>query len=76
MMTNPIFETLLPLLQAPTPVIDDTYNSPGPVGFIATFLVAVGAVLLFVDMARRVRRTRYREEVRNRIENPDRGSDA
>lgn len=53
--------------QAPTPVIDDTYNSPGTVGFFATFLVAVGAVLLFVDMARRIRRARYREDVRNKL---------
>ena len=56
------------VLQAPAPVIDDTYNSPGTIGFIATFLVAVGAVLLFVDMARRVRRMRYREEIRSRLE--------
>ena len=55
-------------LLAPTPVIDETYNSPGTVGFIATFLVALGAVLLFVDLARRVRRMRYREEIRSKLE--------
>jgi hypothetical protein len=63
-------------LQAPTPVIDDTYNSPGTVGFIATFLVAVGAVLLFVDLARRVRRMRYREEIRSKLEDEDNSAEA
>jgi hypothetical protein len=28
----------------PTPVPDETYNSPGTIGFIITFAVAVGAV--------------------------------
>ena len=34
----------------PTPVADDTYNSPGTIGFIITFAVAVGAVFLFFDI--------------------------
>lgn len=62
--------------QTPEPIIDDTYNSPGTVGFIATFLVAVGAVLLFLDMTRRVRRSRYREEIRNKLEQPEAGADS
>lgn len=63
---------LLALLsETPTPVpletVDDTFNSPGLVGFLVTFAVAGLAVLLFFDMNRRVRRTRYRQEIRERL---------
>jgi hypothetical protein len=51
----------------PTPVADDTYNSPGTIGFIITFAVAVAAVFLFFDMNRRIRRTKYREEIRQKL---------
>jgi hypothetical protein len=53
----------------PLPVIDDTYNSPGTIGFILTFSVGVVAVLLFFDMNRRIRRTRFRTEIRERLAN-------
>ena len=52
----------------PTPVADDTYNSPGTIGFIITFAVAVGAVFLFFDMNRRIRKTKYRSEIREKLE--------
>lgn len=51
----------------PLPNLDDAYNSPGTIGFIATFLVAGIAILLFFDMNRRIRRTRYRQEIRERL---------
>ena len=51
----------------PTPVADETYNSPGTIGFIITFAVAVGAVFLFFDMNRRIRRTKYRQEIREKL---------
>lgn len=57
--------------QMPTPVADDTYNSPGTIGFIITFAVAVGAVFLFFDMNRRIRRTKYREEIREKLAQED-----
>lgn len=41
--------------------------TPGVVGFFAIFLVAVATVLLILDMTRRIRRTRYRSEVQERI---------
>jgi hypothetical protein len=40
----------------------------GPLGFVAIFFVAVVVLLLMVDMTRRIRRTRYREEIRARLE--------
>ena len=36
--------------------------SPGVTGFIATFALVVACLLLFVSMARRVRRMQYRAE--------------
>lgn len=49
------------------PTNADTYFSPGTVGFLITFLVAVSAVLLIFDMNRRIRRNRYRTEIRERL---------
>ncbi len=46
-----------------TPDPAETFYSPGTIGFIATFGVTAGAVLLIFDMVRRVRRVRYRAEI-------------
>jgi hypothetical protein len=43
--------------------------TPGWIGFLVTFLVAVATVLLIIDMTRRIRRLRYRAEIRERLEN-------
>jgi hypothetical protein len=43
--------------------------TPGWIGFLVTFLVAVATVLLIIDMTRRIRRVRYRAEIRERLEN-------
>jgi len=59
--------TLLAATTTPTPVPDATYNSPGTVGFLVTFAVAGIAVFLIFDMNRRVRSTRYRAEVREKL---------
>jgi hypothetical protein len=42
--------------------------TPGVVGFIVTFLVAVAAVLLAIDMTRRIRRVRYRAEIAEKLD--------
>jgi hypothetical protein len=52
----------------PTAEFDPDTVSPGPLGFLAIFFVAVVVLLLMVDMTRRIRRTRYREEIRARLE--------
>lgn len=62
-----LLSVLLAATTTPTPVPDDTYNSPGTIGFIATFGVALISVGLFFDMNRRVRRSRYRTEIRQRL---------
>ncbi|MBC7589740.1 MAG: hypothetical protein H7226_01680 [Salinibacterium sp.] len=53
----------------PLPAYEGDVNliTPGVVGFAVTFLVAVATVLLLLDMTRRVRRVRYRGEVREQI---------
>lgn len=54
---------------SPSPsVVPDVDVTPGVVGFIAIALVAIVTILLVVDMTRRIRRTRYRAEVRERLE--------
>lgn len=58
-------------LESPAPsdvVIDDTWYSPGVVGFIATFGVAAGAVFIIFDMVRRIRKVRYRAEITQKLD--------
>jgi hypothetical protein len=62
-----LLSVLLAATTTPTPVPDDTYNSPGTIGFLVTFGVASIAVALFFDMNRRVRRNRYRTEIRQKL---------
>ncbi len=47
---------------------DPNLISPGIAGFLVTAFVAVATVLLVIDMTRRIRRVRYRAEVRERLE--------
>jgi hypothetical protein len=66
-----IFDTLLVAAltptPSPTPEFDETLITPGPLGFLFMFIIAVAALLLILDMVRRIRRVRYREEVRAEI---------
>ncbi|WP_307807372.1 hypothetical protein [Naasia sp. SYSU D00948] len=52
----------------PPPEFDENLVTPGPWGFIIILFIAVVTILLILDMTRRVRRTRYRAEVRERLE--------
>jgi hypothetical protein len=57
-------------LPTPSPTPSDFNEdtvTPGWEGFTVIFLVAVVVVLLIVDMVRRIRRVRYREEVRAQL---------
>jgi len=42
-------------------------TSPGILGWIFTFLMAIGAGFVIWDMVRRIRRVRYREEIQIEI---------
>ncbi len=57
------------LAAVPTPSADpaETFYSPGTLGFIFTFFMAGLAILLIFDMVRRMRRVRYREEIREKL---------
>jgi hypothetical protein len=65
---------------SPTPFPDYTGNpnliTPGVWGFIAILAVAVATIFLLIDMTRRVRRSRYREEVRIKLEEEQAAADA
>ncbi len=58
--------TLTPLILAATD--DGTGVDQGPVGFIAIAFVAICVVLLIVDMMRRIRRVRIRDEVAAKLD--------
>nr|WP_231924124.1 hypothetical protein [Microcella alkaliphila] len=47
---------------------DPNTVTPGVAGFFAIFFVAVASIFIIVDMSRRIRRVRYRGEVRERLE--------
>ncbi|MET3768926.1 flagellar biosynthesis/type III secretory pathway M-ring protein FliF/YscJ [Marisediminicola sp. UYEF4] len=47
---------------------DPNTVTPGVIGFLATFGLALAVVLLAFDMVRRVRRTRYRAEIGEQLD--------
>lgn len=55
----------------PSPKVNADLITPGVLGFLAILFVAAVTVLLIVDMNRRVRRVRYRGELRERLERSD-----
>jgi hypothetical protein len=60
---------MLIFLSTPTPTADPatTFYSPGTVGFLAVAFITLAAVLIVVDMVRRVRRVRYRAEIQEKL---------
>ena len=45
----------------------NTFYSPGIVGFLGTFFVVVGAILIILDLVRRIRRVNYRAQIQERL---------
>ncbi|QLD10629.1 hypothetical protein [Microbacterium oleivorans] len=75
--------SLLWLTTAATPIpeitVDPTSVTPGPWGFGAIVVLTIAVVLLLLDMLRRVRRGRYRAEVREQLDEEElaaRGDDS
>ena len=56
-------EELIPPIE-----VDPNSVTPGVVGFVITFFVAIAVVFLIVDMSRRVRRVRYRALVNEQLD--------
>ena len=54
---------------SPLPAFEGDPNlvTPGVIGFIAIAVVAIATVFLVMDMTRRIRRVRYRAEVREQL---------
>ncbi len=67
-----IVESAIRSAATPTPSPAPQFNpdtvTPGLVGFGITFLIAVAVVLLIIDMVRRIRRVRYRDEIRQLLD--------
>jgi hypothetical protein len=53
---------------SPSPKVDPELVTPGPWGFAAIVFIAVAVVFLVWDMQRRVRRTRYRDEINEELD--------
>ncbi len=74
-MTPPtaLFARVLVWMADPTPTPAPAYSgdpnliTPGVIGFLVTFAVALVTVLLLIDMTKRMRRLRYRSEVREKL---------
>ena len=62
-----LFGTETPI-PTPTMTVDPNSVTPGPAGFLVIVLVVIAVVLLIWDMNRRIRRVRYREEVREELD--------
>jgi len=64
---------LLPGADEPTPVpsptstVDPNTITPGVAGFVVTGLLIVAVLVLIFDMVRRMRRLRYRSEIREQL---------
>ena len=60
---------LIALAATPTPKpFDENTVTPGWVGFAITFAIGAITILLIVDMTRRIRRAKYRGEIREKLE--------
>lgn len=55
-------------MPTPTMTVNPDAVTPGFVGFALMVLLVVAVVLLIWDMNRRIRRVRYREEVREELD--------
>jgi len=56
-------EDLIPAIE-----VDPNSVTPGVIGFVMTFGVMIAVLLLVIDMVRRVRRVRYRQEIADRLD--------
>jgi len=62
-----LFGTETPI-PTPTMTVEPDSVTPGPAGFLVIVVVVIAVVLLIWDMNRRIRRVRYREEVREELD--------
>lgn len=63
-------------MPTPTSTVPPELVTPGFAGFAAVIVVVVAVILLIWDMNRRIRRVRYRDEVRAELDAEQAGTDA
>ena len=63
-----LITVVLAVTPTPAPDFDPNTVTPGVVGFVVFFLIAVATLLLCLDVVRRIRRTTYRAEIKERLE--------
>jgi hypothetical protein len=60
------------MLWVATPAPDEDFDpnvvTPGVIGFVLTFALAIVVVLLVIDMTRRIRRITYRAQANERLD--------
>lgn len=61
-------------IPTPTMTVPASAVNPGPLGFLAIALLAVVSVLLVIDMQRRIRRSRYRNEINEQLDAEEQGA--
>lgn len=64
----PLLAVTSVLVAAEDTEFDPDRVTPGTAGFIATAVFALAVILLGVDLGRRLRRTKYRAEIREQLE--------
>ena len=71
-LTATLLTATLPTATVPTTTlpakVDPTLVTPGVWGFVITAGIMIVAVLLIIDMVRRIRRVNYRAEIRQRLD--------
>lgn len=72
LITSTVLGVLIPFVNVMESITLDEINeedvTPGVIGFAFTAVFAIAVILLGIDLFRRIRRVRYREEVRLQIE--------
>ncbi|TFD68798.1 hypothetical protein [Cryobacterium ruanii] len=63
-----LISVVLAATPTPDPDFDPNTVTPGVVGFVVFFLIAVATLLLCLDVVRRIRRTTYRAEIKERLD--------
>lgn len=74
-----MYDLLIAAAATPSPAPSsppDDLVTPGPAGFVVIALLGVAVFLLVFDMLRRIRRGRYRAEIREDLDAAERQADA
>ena len=68
MILHNAISVVLLVTPTPDPDFDPNTVTPGVVGFAVFFLIAVATLLLCLDVVRRIRRTTYRAQIKERLD--------